>query len=238
MENPTEWLLTGQPTPGTANQGLLPLSAQLPLPEISTESRIFSGTLTFTVTAPMGTTLRFTTDGSTPTLSNGTTAPPQTENGHQRYDFSAINNTNYRFRLFKDGSLPSDVATRTFIKATNNYTVAKANADKMRQLYEKLSQDVATLQARRSNIKATVAVAKTQSRINEATAAAESAHGSLAAFDKMEAKAQEMLDRANAEAELNGLTAPTLITLEEKYSGPSDDAVEDELARLKAELGM
>ena len=123
MENPTEWLLTGQPTPGTANQGLLPLSAQLPLPEISTESRIFSGTLTFTVTAPMGTTLRFTTDGSTPTLANGTTAPPQTENGHHRYDFSAINNTNYRFRLFKDGSLPSDVATRTFIKATNNYTV-------------------------------------------------------------------------------------------------------------------
>ena len=67
---------------------------------------------------------------------------------------------------------------KTLITATNNYSVAKANADKMRQLYEKLSQDVATLQARRSNIKATVAVAKTQHRINEATAAAESAHGS------------------------------------------------------------
>ena len=65
---------------------------------------------------------------------------------------------------------------KTLIAATNNYSVAKANADKMRQLYEKLSQDVATLQARRSNIKATVAVAKTQARINEATAAAESAH--------------------------------------------------------------
>lgn len=127
---------------------------------------------------------------------------------------------------------------KTLIAATNNYSVAKANADKMRQLYEKLSQDVATLQARRSNIKATVAVAKTQARINEATAAAESAHGSIAAFEKMEQKAQEMLDRANAEAELNGMVAPSMITLEEKYSEPGEAAVEDELARLKAELGM
>ncbi len=127
---------------------------------------------------------------------------------------------------------------KTLIAATNNYSVAKANADKMRQLYEKLSQDVATLQARRSNIKATVAVAKTQARINEATAAAESAHGSIAAFEKMEQKAQEMLDRANAEAELNGMAAPNMITLEEKYSEPGEAAVEDELARLKAELGM
>ena len=56
---------------------------------------------------------------------------------------------------------------KSLIAATNNYTLAKNNADKMRQMYEKLSQDVATLQARRSNIKATVAVAKTQERINQ-----------------------------------------------------------------------
>ena len=127
---------------------------------------------------------------------------------------------------------------KTLIAATNNYTVAKANADKMRQLYEKLSQDVATLQARRSNIKATVAVAKTQERINQSTAKAESAKGSLAAFDRMEEKAQQMLDKANAEAELNGMSTPATITLEEKYSGASETAVDDELARMKAELGI
>ena len=108
----------------------------------------------------------------------------------------------------------------------------------MRQMYEKLSQDVATLQARRSNIKATVAVAKTQERINQSTAKAESAKGSLAAFDKMEQKAQEMLDKANAEAELNGLVEPSTITLEEKYSESSETMIDDELARMKAELGL
>ena len=127
---------------------------------------------------------------------------------------------------------------KSLIAATNNYTLAKNNADKMRQMYEKLSQDVATLQARRSNIKATVAVAKTQERINQSTAKAESAKGSLAAFDKMEQKAQQMLDKANAEAELNGLVEPSTITLEEKYSESSETMIDDELARMKAELGL
>ena len=127
---------------------------------------------------------------------------------------------------------------KSLIAATNNYTLAKNNADKMRQMYEKLSQDVATLQARRSNIKATVAVAKTQERINQSTAKAESAKGSLAAFDKMEQKAQEMLDKANAKAELNGLVEPSTITLEEKYSESSETMIDDELARMKAELGL
>ena len=116
---------------------------------------------------------------------------------------------------------------KSLIAATNNYTLAKNNADKMRQMYEKLSQDVATLQA-----------AKTQERINQSTAKAESAKGSLAAFDKMEQKAQQMLDKANAEAELNGLVEPSTITLEEKYSESSETMIDDELARMKAELGL
>lgn len=127
---------------------------------------------------------------------------------------------------------------KSLIAATNNYTLAKANADRMRQMYEKLSQDVATLQARRSNIKAKVAVAKTQERINQSTAKAESAKGSLAAFDRMDEKAQQMLDKANAEAELNGLVDAATISLEEKYSVPSDSTIDDELARMKAELGL
>ena len=56
--------------------------------------------------------------------------------------------------------------------AEKTFGVAKSNADKMRQMYEKLSNDVQNLQQRRANIKATVAVAKTQERINDATASA------------------------------------------------------------------
>ena len=118
------------------------------------------------------------------------------------------------------------------------YDVAKSNADKMRQMYEKLSNDVQNLQQRRANIKATVAVAKTQERINDATASANSAKGSMAAFDRMEEKAQEMLDKANAEAELNGVVDAEAVTLEEKYPAGSVASVDDELASLKAELGI
>ncbi len=118
------------------------------------------------------------------------------------------------------------------------FDVAKANADKMRQMYEKLSNDVQNLQQRRANIKATVAVAKTQERINDATASAASAKGSLAAFDRMEEKAQEMLDKANAEAELNGAVDEATTSLEEKYGKGSVSSVDEELAALKAEMGL
>ena len=122
--------------------------------------------------------------------------------------------------------------------AQKTFDVATANADKMRQMYEKLSNDVQNLQQRRANIKATVAVAKTQERINEATASANAAHGSIAAFDRMEEKAQEMLDKANAEAELNGAVDSATTSLEEKYGAGSVSSVDDELAALKADLGL
>ncbi|MBQ9720851.1 MAG: PspA/IM30 family protein, partial [Oscillospiraceae bacterium] len=94
------------------------------------------------------------------------------------------------------------------------------------------------LQQRRANIKATVAVAKTQERINDATASANSAKGSLAAFDRMKEKAQEMLDKANAEAELNGAVDAATTSLEDKYGAGSVTSVDDELSALKAELGL
>ena len=42
-----------------------------------------------------------------------------------------------------------------------NYELAHANAEKMKQLHAKLTQDVSTLQSRLENIKATMAVAST-----------------------------------------------------------------------------
>jgi phage shock protein A len=54
----------------------------------------------------------------------------------------------------------------------------------------------------------------------------------------MEEKAQEMLDKANAEAELNGVVDSATTSLEEKYSAGSVTSVDDELSALKAELGL
>lgn len=119
------------------------------------------------------------------------------------------------------------------------YESAKANADKMRQMHDKLVGDIEQLKGRREAIKAKVSVAKTQDKVNEMTSAAGKAEGAMSAFDRMEAKADAMLDRANAEAELNAAPSDPLADLEQKYANAgSDAAVEDELAKMKAELGL
>lgn len=119
------------------------------------------------------------------------------------------------------------------------YAAATANASKMREMHDKLVSDIETLNGRREAIKAKVAVAKTQDKVNSITGAADKAEGAMSAFDRMEAKADEMLDRANAMEELNAQPADDAAALEAKYaSAGGDAAVDDELAKLKAEMGL
>lgn len=117
------------------------------------------------------------------------------------------------------------------------YDAAHANAQKMREMHDKLVSDIEKLKARRANIKATISVAKTQERVNKVNDAMDGARGSVAAFERMEEKAQRMLDQANAAAALSAEPEDAAAALEAKYSG-GDRAVDDELARLKAELGQ
>lgn len=119
------------------------------------------------------------------------------------------------------------------------YAAAHENAIKMRQLHDKLVKDINTLNARRQTIKAKVAVAKTQERVNKIGAAADKAQGNLTAFERMEAKADRMLDEANAMADLNSEAVDEAQALEEKYRGTDTDAsVEDELEAMKAQMGL
>lgn len=124
-------------------------------------------------------------------------------------------------------------------KLAVTYEAAKVNADKMRQMHNKLVDDIETLRSRREAIKAKVAVAKTQDKVNKLTGAADKAEGAMAAFDRMEKKADQMLDRANAMAELNAAPVNEVEELEKKYAAADgNSAVDDELARLKAEMGL
>lgn len=119
------------------------------------------------------------------------------------------------------------------------YDAAHANAEKMRQMHDKLVGDIENLRSRREMIKAKVAVAKTQEKVNQMGEGAERAAGAMSAFDRMERKADQMLDQANAMAELNAAPVDEAAALEAKYaSAAGDAAVEDELAKLKAELGL
>ncbi len=118
------------------------------------------------------------------------------------------------------------------------YAAAHENAQKMRQMHDKLVSDIETLKGRREAIHAKVAVAKAQEKINNISPASDKAASALSAFDRMEEKASRMLDRQNAMAELNAQPVDEAAALEEKYGAAGDSAVEDELERLKREMGL
>ncbi len=120
------------------------------------------------------------------------------------------------------------------------YLIAKDNASKMRQMHDKLVNDINELNARRDAIKAKIKVAKAQQTVNKIGANMSNSQESLSAFSKIEAKANKMLDEANAMAELNASTSfeDSVEELEKKYSAGNSPQVDDELAALKAKMGM
>ena len=116
---------------------------------------------------------------------------------------------------------------------------AHANADKMRQMHDKLVSDIEDLKSRREAIKAKAAVAKTQGMVNGMTSGSDKAASAIEAFNRMEAKVDKQLDTAEAAAELNEKPVDDVAALEAKYAGAANDAaVDSELARLKQEMGL
>ena len=120
------------------------------------------------------------------------------------------------------------------------YNLAADNAAKMRQMHDKLCKDMQSLEARRDSVKAKVAAAKAQERMNKIGSSVSGVGTSMDAFSKMEAKADKMLDQANAMAELNQSQLEADVdSLAAKYdTEPVNTAVDDELAALKAQMGL
>lgn len=106
------WAWCGLPTPGAANAGHYAQEV-LDVPEVDCDSKLFTSGFTVQVTIPSGTTLRYTLDGSTPTLANGLTSTDGS--------FAVSKTTVLRLRLFADGFLPSGVVTRTYIYKDKEY---------------------------------------------------------------------------------------------------------------------
>lgn len=117
---------------------------------------------------------------------------------------------------------------------TEAYNAAHQNSEKLRAAHDKLVADIESLENRKDSIKAKVAVAKTQERINKMTGV-DHAASSIEAFDRLEEKANKRLDSARAAEELKkGSDTKSLVN---KYASGSSAAVDEELAKLKAELG-
>ena len=108
-----EWGTTAAPTPGATNATSSFADFRLEAPEVNVDSRVFSEAFTTHVRIPRGATLRYTTDGSAPTATNGETS----QFGH----FQINSTTILRFCLIQEGYLPSPVVTRSYIYQNHDY---------------------------------------------------------------------------------------------------------------------
>ncbi|MCL2190318.1 MAG: PspA/IM30 family protein [Defluviitaleaceae bacterium] len=118
------------------------------------------------------------------------------------------------------------------------HAVANDNAVKMRQMHDKLAKDINALNNKRQMIKAKTAVATATNRVNKISTS-NKGESAISAFERMESKANRMLDEANAHATLNEKPIDKAQELEEKYLlGDFNDSVNDELAAMKAQLGV
>lgn len=147
------------------------------------------------------------------------------------YATRAVNSGNdddARRFLEKKANLTNDLSD-----LEQRYNLTKENSNKMKEMHKKISVQIEELNDRRNIIKAKIATAKAQERVNKIGASLNNSKSNFDSFSRMEEKANKMLDEANAMAELNGSNdSNDLDNLMNKYDSKSYD-VEDELAALK-----
>lgn len=120
-----------------------------------------------------------------------------------------------------------------------SYKIAETNADKMRLMHDKLNAEIEELKGRRGEVKAKMKVAKAKQWVSK-TASKIGIGTGESIFDEMNEKAQRLIDQADALAELNTPKEDNLEVLTAKYDNSSEPSVEveDDLTRLKTELGL
>ena len=108
-----QWGYTDTPTQGASNNGIKIMTQQISAPVVDQPSQLFMGSINVNVTIPSGCTLRYTTDGTLPTLNNGMTS----YSGQFQVNYTSV----FRFRLYADDMLPSRVTTRSYIERDRDY---------------------------------------------------------------------------------------------------------------------
>lgn len=120
--------------------------------------------------------------------------------------------------------------------------IAEGNSQKMREMHDKLVDDIKKLSDRRMEIKSKVKMAETAKKVNAMTSAS-GLTGNKDAFERMEEKANRMLDEANAQLELNKPKTDEVEDLMKKYDNDTEaqknsSEIDDEIEKMKKELGI
>jgi phage shock protein A len=123
----------------------------------------------------------------------------------------------------------------------NQYDQAKQNSEKMRQMTNKLTEDIKGAQSRLEEMKQKLTLAKSQEKLNEINQKFDDPlanSGSL--FDEI----QKRVDKAEAAANLNAQLkedSTGIEALAKKYensASPNDCTIEARLAQMKANAGQ
>lgn len=118
-----------------------------------------------------------------------------------------------------------------------NYDVCVNNANQMKAGYNKLVADIDALEQRADTAKAQLKIAEAQQKMHS-TANMAKANKINDSFAKYEEKAQRELAKANAATELDE-QVETAEQIMAKYEGSGNtSAVDDELAAMKARMGL
>ena len=120
-----EWGWTAMATPGATNATAIFASDRLPQPIVDQGSQLFKDSLSIKVDIPEGTVLMYTTDGSVPTNDVPADSLGASTSSRQSLDglFTICETTNFVFRFFREGYLPSVSVTRSYIKTDVLYTI-------------------------------------------------------------------------------------------------------------------
>ena len=147
------------------------------------------------------------------------------------------NEADARTFLSKKGELNNKL-----ISLQQTYDIAKENSTKMREMHDKLIKDISQLNTRRDELKAKMAVANTQEKLNKIGSSVNGAIDNMSKFDEMEAKINKKLDTANAMAELNNSqkeeNIEDLIAKYDNETKNTSSEIDDELSELKSKLGL
>jgi len=120
-------------------------------------------------------------------------------------------------------------------KVQESYDRAKATADKLREQLRDLKSRVTDMKDQRSTLIAQAEAAKAQQKINS-TMKGVGTNDVGATFNRMEEKIKKMHDEADAAFELANEDKSLDQKFDEQLKASKSNAIDDELAALKAEL--
>lgn len=110
------------------------------------------------------------------------------------------------------------------------FVTAKATADRLKNQLDQLKKKLDEARSRQNTLIARSNAAKAEKQLNQAMSGVGS--DAFSKFEKMESKVEQMESEAEAFGELNSSDT----SLEEEFANLSSPDVDDELAKLKAQL--